>query len=112
MPPTGSAPTWAIASNVVEQPRDDDTGNEAPEGSPEPGSLNSGECHEDGDQWPQRQSFSGGFVGLYEECSGEGITKFPELDELATRTYKLDDVNTGHTDMRDGHLLRRRDPIW
>ncbi|MFC8182131.1 MULTISPECIES: NDMA-dependent alcohol dehydrogenase [Nocardiaceae] len=29
-----------------------------------------------------------------------------KLDELATRTYKLDDVNTGYTDMREGRNLR------
>jgi NDMA-dependent alcohol dehydrogenase len=29
-----------------------------------------------------------------------------KLDELATRTYKLDDINTGYQDMRDGRNLR------
>jgi S-(hydroxymethyl)glutathione dehydrogenase/alcohol dehydrogenase len=29
-----------------------------------------------------------------------------KLDELATRTYKLEDINTGYQDMRDGRNLR------
>jgi S-(hydroxymethyl)glutathione dehydrogenase/alcohol dehydrogenase len=29
-----------------------------------------------------------------------------KLDELATRTYKLDDINTGYQDMREGRNLR------
>jgi S-(hydroxymethyl)glutathione dehydrogenase/alcohol dehydrogenase len=29
-----------------------------------------------------------------------------KLDELATRTYKLDDINNGYQDMRDGRNLR------
>ncbi|ULP41565.1 NDMA-dependent alcohol dehydrogenase [Mycobacterium lentiflavum] len=29
-----------------------------------------------------------------------------KLNELATRTYKLDDINTGYQDMRDGRNLR------
>jgi NDMA-dependent alcohol dehydrogenase len=29
-----------------------------------------------------------------------------KLDELATRSYKLEDVNAGYQDMRDGHNLR------
>ncbi|NKQ55044.1 NDMA-dependent alcohol dehydrogenase [Amycolatopsis sp. K13G38] len=38
-------------------------------------------------------------LGLY--CSGN-----LKLDELATRTYKLDDINTGYDDMRQGRNLR------
>lgn len=29
-----------------------------------------------------------------------------KLDELATQTYKLDDINAGYQDMRDGRNLR------
>ena len=38
-------------------------------------------------------------LGLYQE----GLLK---LDELVTRTYKLEDVNQGYQDLRDGKNIR------